>query len=387
MGVALKVASALASSVAASAEEATAEAEAASSSDLKKIVPEVERSAGLAFVDALRELDPSPAEGADWDSEVAPRLRGDRRFRAVPAAAAEGLYDAYQQALADAAERRAELARAGYETLLSEEARNSSESSVPLTSLTWEAAATKWAPDPRFIAAVATGVDVRTLFDLKREEAAKESAFVTLLSVSIARMLNSAPAGSRRRLATNLRWSDLRRAIVDERSFAPIAEMRRRELFAEQQAALAEVERAAAAAEEAAAAEKRRALEEEAEAASARARAAEAEAEAEAAAVALAEAAAGAQEEEEESESEEVSEEDEPEPEPVSALAASAAAVGDFSSRSFDDDDDDYEIDGKPSSNVEALRTEQAKLKAEYERMEEKLRAMEEVLAASSIDE
>ena len=72
MGVALKVASALASSVAASAEEATAEAEAGGGGSgfkpaEKKIVPEVERSAGLAFVDALRELDPPPAEDADWD--------------------------------------------------------------------------------------------------------------------------------------------------------------------------------------------------------------------------------------------------------------------------------------------------------------------------------
>ena len=388
MGVALKVASALASSVAASAEEATAEAEAAASdatARAKKIVPEVERSAGLAFVDALRELDPPPAEGADWDSEVAPRLRGDRRFRAVPAAAAEGLYEAYTNALADAAARRAELARRGYETLLSEEARGSSSGapSVTLTSLSWEAAATKWAPDPRFIAAVATGVDVRGRFHSKREEAARESAFVGLLSVSIARVLNSAPAGSRRRSASNLRWSDLRREIVDEEAFAPLAEMRRRELFAEQREALTAAERAAAAAEEAAAAEKRRALEEEAiEAARARAKVvAEAEAVEAAAAAALVEAATGALEEEAE---------EEPEPEPVAARAASAAAVGDFAS--FDDDDDDDEIDDEidddsgeePSSNVEALRTEQAKLKAEYERMEEKLRAMEEALAASS---
>ena len=404
MGVALKVASALASSVAASAEEATAEAEAAAAaaSNLQKtkIVPEVERSAGLAFVDALRELDPPPAENADWDTEVAPRLIGDGRFRAVPAAAARGLYEAYNQALADAAERRAEDARRGFENLLNEEARNylkaagSSSSSLPLTSLTWEAAATKWAAEPRFIAAVATGVDVRGLFDSKRGEATKEAAFVTLLSTSIPRVLGSAPAGSRRRLAANLRWSDLRRLISDDDAFLPIAELRRRELFAEQQAALVEAERAAAAAEEAAAAEKRRVLEEEARAkakaiaALEAAEAAEAKAEAEAGAALIAAAQAEKEAEEPESEEEEVEEEVEEE-QPVSLRAASAAAVGDFASRSFDDEDDDdgYGIEddrSESSSNVEALREEQAKLKAEYERMEEKLRAMEEALASTS---
>ena len=318
-GVALKVASALASSVAA---RAAADGD---GDDVGAAAAGVARADGLAFVDALRELNPPP--GADYDRDVAPKLKRDPRARRLPLGAARGLYGAYADALARAAAARAADAAAAYKTLLTEAA--------PPPAVPWLDAEPALALDARYAAAVSAGVDVRGEFEAFRETAAVEASFRDALADAL--------RGVEPRRSD--RWSAVRPLMVDDPRFGPVPELRRRELFAEMRGAMAAArEAAAAAAQQAADAANREASARvQAMADMARAR--------EEAAAAVAAAQARADEE----------------------------GVG---AATDDDDDDDTDVgsDGGDDT-VAALRAERERLRAEYEEMERRLRDMEADLA------
>ena len=315
-GVALKVASALASSVA-------ARAAAGGDDDVGAAAPGVARADGLAFVDALRELNPPP--GADYDRDVAPKLKRDPRARRLPPGAARGLYGAYADALARAAAARAADAAQAYKTLLLEAA--------PPPAVPWLDAEPALALDVRYAAAVSAGVDVRAEFEAFRETAAAEAAFRDALADALRAV---EPRKSDR-------WSSVRPLMVDDPRFGPVPELRRRELFAEMRGAMvAAREAAAAAAQQAADAANR---------------------EANARVQALADMTRAREE--------------------AAAAVASAQARADeegVGTATDDDDDDDTDSNGGDDT-VAALRAERERLRAECEEMERRLREMEADLA------
>jgi len=316
-GAALRVASALAATVAARAASA---ADDAGVDPATAAATGVGRAAGLAYVDALREL--APAADSSYELDVAPKLQRDPRARAVPAAAARGLFNAYVDALQRAEQARKDAAAAAFEDLLAEAA--------PFPANTpWTEIEPMLATDARHAAAVAAGCDLRAVFEGATTVAAQEAAFRDALAGAI-------PQAGRK----GDRWGSVRPYMVDDPRFAPVAELRRRELFADARAEIDAAEAAAAAASAAAAAK-----------ADAAARAAAVRAEA------VRDLAA--------------------------ARTAAAAAVGDCVSDGGDAvaitlttasaDDDDL-----------SLRGERNRLRAEYEEMERRLAAMEKALDESA---
>lgn len=249
-GTALRVATALASQVADGAARA-AEEEAERVAALK-----VDREAGLAFVEALKALDPPPPPGADWEADVRPRLARDERVTRVSPTGGAALWAAYASARAKAAASAAARAEAGFKAALAAAA-------IP-AAVPWADARRLLGAHPATAAATRAGLDPGALYAACQAASRDEAAFRDLVAETIATTRRGAP------------WRALRPSICDDARFGPVPELRRRELFA-----------AARAAHDAAAA-----TAEAAEAEAAAVRSAEAKKVADAAAVAAASAAA-----------------------------------------------------------------------------------------------
>ena len=219
-GTALRVATALAIQVADGASRAAEEeAERAAALD-------VDREAGLAFLEALRGLVPPVAPGDAWEADVRPRLVRDKRVTRVPPAAAAALYAAYAAARDRAAAARAADAERGFAAALADAA-------IPVT-VPWADASLVLGGDPATQAAFAAGLDPAALYTGLQAAAAAEVAFNGLLSETIHTTKRGAP------------WRALRPSICYDPRFQPIDEMRRREIYV---AARAVYDAAAAAAE------------------------------------------------------------------------------------------------------------------------------------------